>query len=270
MKGIKYALLLAVVVRFSIGCLAGSVTGNGDVALCLTEPGRHDFVFDGREAIVVTPDSVATGSPWIWRPAFFGAFDTVDRALLKKGFHVVYYDLTHGYGAPSTLSAGDRFYHFAVDSLGLSPKVTLEGLSRGGFFALQWAARNPLAVACVYVDAPVCNLLSWPGRQRADMWNDALQLWGISDADAQGECLAAFRTDLLQALIAAHVPVMAVCGDSDTEVPYEENMKVWRDRYSDMGGHVELILKPGVGHHPHSLENPEPIVDFILRYQPGE
>lgn len=111
MKGIKYALLLAVVVRFSIGCLAGSVTGNGDVALCLTEPGRHDFVFDGREAIVVTPDSVATGSPWIWRPAFFGAFDTVDRALLKKGFHVVYYDLTHGYGAPSTLSAGDRFYH---------------------------------------------------------------------------------------------------------------------------------------------------------------
>lgn len=55
MKGIKYALLLAVVVRFSIGCLAGSVTGNGDVALCLTEPGRHDFVFDGREAIVVTP-----------------------------------------------------------------------------------------------------------------------------------------------------------------------------------------------------------------------
>ena len=98
MKGIKYALLLAVVVRFSIECLAGSVTGNGDVALCLTEPGRHDFVFDGREAIVVTPDSVATGSPWIWRPAFFGAFDTVDRALLKKGFHVVYYDLTHGQG----------------------------------------------------------------------------------------------------------------------------------------------------------------------------
>ena len=25
-----------------------------------------------------------------------------------------------------------------------------------------------------------------------------------------------------------------------------------------------VILKPGVGHHPHSLEDPRPIVDFIL------
>lgn len=86
MKGIKYALLLAVVVRFSIGCLAGSVTGNGDVALCLTEPGRHDFVFDGREAIVVTPDSVATGSPWIWRPAFSEHSIRSIGHCLKKAF----------------------------------------------------------------------------------------------------------------------------------------------------------------------------------------
>lgn len=270
MKRLKCVLLLAVVIRFSVGCLAGSVTVQGDVASCLSMPGRHDFVFEGREAIVVTPDSVADGSPWIWRPAFFGAFDAVDKALLQEGFHVVYYDLTHGYGSPSALLAGDKFYRFAVDSLGLSPKTTLEGFSRGGFFVLQWAARNPSAVACIYVDAPVCNLLSWPGRQRADLWNDALRLWGIDDADAEGERLAAFRPDLLQRLAAARIPVMAVCGDSDTEVPYDENMKVWRDRYSDLGAPVELILKPGVGHHPHSLENPEPVVDFILRHQPGE
>jgi hypothetical protein len=28
---------------------------------------------------------------------------------------------------------------------------------------------------------------------------------------------------------------------------------------------VELIVKPGVGHHPHSLADPEPIVRYILK-----
>lgn len=231
--------------------------------------GRHDFVFDGREAIVVTPEHSSEGKPWIWRPAFFGLFDSVDRALLEKGFHVVYYDLTHGYGAPSTLDAGDRFYRFVVDSISLSPKVTLEGLSRGGFFVLNWAARNPSAVACIYVDAPVCNLLSWPGRQQSDLWKDALNLWNMTDEEATGECLAAFRMDLLEPLARAGVPVFTVCGDSDDVVPYKDNMQIWRDRYSALGAPVELILKPGIGHHPHSLENPEPIVDFILRHQPA-
>ena len=234
-----------------------------------TLQGRHDFVFEGREAIIVTPESPADGKPWIWRPAFFGLFDSVDNALLERGFHVVYYDLTHGYGAPATLDAGDRFYQFVVDSVGLSLKVTLEGLSRGGFFVLNWAARNPSAVACIYVDAPVCNLLSWPGRRQSDLWKEALQLWNMTDNDATGESLAAFRSDLLKRLVCAQVPVFAVCGDSDDVVPYEENMQIWRDRYSALGAPVELILKQGVGHHPHSLENPEPVVDFILRHQPA-
>ena len=35
-----------------------------------------------------------------------------------------------------------------------------------------------------------------------------------------------------------------------------------------MGGNVELIIKPGCDHHPHSLEDPQPVVDFIMRQQP--
>jgi len=37
-----------------------------------------------------------------------------------------------------------------------------------------------------------------------------------------------------------------------------------KTRYEALGGHVELILKPGVGHHPHSLEDPTPIDSWIL------
>ena len=35
---------------------------------------RYDFVHAGREATVVAPRKAAPGRPWIWRPAFFGAF----------------------------------------------------------------------------------------------------------------------------------------------------------------------------------------------------
>jgi hypothetical protein len=27
-----------------------------------------------------------------------------------------------------------------------------------------------------------------------------------------------------------------------------------------------LIVKKGIGHHPHSLKDPKPIVDFILQH----
>ena len=45
---------------------------------------RHDFQYEGRDAIVVEPQQAAKGRPWIWRPAFFDAFPSVDKALLEK------------------------------------------------------------------------------------------------------------------------------------------------------------------------------------------
>ena len=29
------------------------------------------------------------------------------------------------------------------------------------------------------------------------------------------------------------------------------------------GGDIKVIRKPGVGHHPHSLEDPTPIIEFV-------
>ena len=40
-------------------------------------------------------------------------------------------------------------------------------------------------------------------------------------------------------------------------------MQKVRDAYQAMGGVVEVIVKPDCGHHPHSLEDPTPVVDFI-------
>ncbi|MGN0228186.1 MAG: GDSL-type esterase/lipase family protein [Muribaculaceae bacterium] len=228
---------------------------------------RSDFTFLDREAIVVEPHQAAEGRPWIWRPAFFGAFPAVDIDLLNRGFHVVYYDLTHLYGSPRSLQLGTQFYEAMCRNYQLSPKVTLEGFSRGGLFVFRWAAANPQKVACIYADAPVCNVFSWPGKSRPDLFNDFLHEWGITEDDAKTFCHNPF--DELQPLAQANIPIISVCGGSDTVVPYDENMKVLAERYRQLGGLVEIIVKPECEHHPHSLTDPAPVSDFIVRNQPA-
>ena len=52
----------------------------------------------------------------------------------------------------------------------------------------------------------------------------------------------------------------------DDIVPWEENTGLIAERYEKLGGKIELIRKPGVGHHPHGLEDSTPIVDFIRKH----
>lgn len=229
---------------------------------------RYDYTIDGRAALMVIPQNPAPGNPWIWRPAFFGAFPSVDEALLKEGWHIGYYDVTHFYGTPESVSWAKDFYDDALQRFNLNPKATVEGFSRGGYFCFAWAAAYPETVASLYVDAPVCDLTSWPGREREDLWADMLKLWGVEDKDMT----SGFKGNALQqipAIAKAGIPIMAVCGGSDTVVPFKDNFEPVRDAYQALGGTVELILKPDCEHHPHSLENPEPVVDFLKRYAPG-
>ncbi len=64
------------------------------------------------------------------------------------------------------------------------------------------------------------------------------------------------------------IAIIAVCGGKDKVVPYDTNMKLLAERYRTLGGIVEIILKPDCDHHPHSLDEPSPVVDFIVRNQP--
>jgi len=228
---------------------------------------RYDFIYNNREAIVVAPKETVKGNPWIWRPAFFDAFPSVDIALLDKGFHVVYYDLTHLYGSPRSVLLGTEFYQYLQSTYTLSEKVTLEGFSRGGLFVINWAAKNPEKVACIYLDAPVCDVFSWPGRTNKALWNDLLKEWKLTDNKMDN--FTGNPIDNLAPLAQFKVPIISVCGGSDQTVPINRNMDILRKRYIRSGGPVELIIKPGVDHHPHSLEDPEPILNFILRNQPA-
>ena len=47
-------------------------------------------------------------------------------------------------------------------------------------------------------------------------------------------------------------------------MPFAENTLLLQERYEKLGGRIKVIVKKGIGHHPHSLKDPQPIVEFIL------
>ncbi len=230
---------------------------------------RYDFVVDGRNCFVVVPKVAAPEKPWIWRTEFFGHEPQADLALLAKGFHAVYMDVQNMYGAPVAIRHMDAFYDELTRQHGLAKKTVLEGFSRGGLFAFNWAAAHPDRVACIYADAPVCDIKSWPGGKghgdgSPGDWQNLLKVYGMTEAEAM-----AYRhnpIDNLEPLAKAGVPLLHVVGDADTGVPLAENTAVVERRYKQLGGQITVIVKKGVGHHPHSLKDPTPIVDFILKH----
>jgi alpha-beta hydrolase superfamily lysophospholipase len=74
--------------------------------------------------------------------------------------------------------------------------------------------------------------------------------------------------DNLAPLAKAKISILSVCGDADKVVPIEENTRLVEQRYKALGGHIEVIVKPGCDHHPHSLKDPAPIVEFVQKNTP--
>ncbi len=228
------------------------------------------FKVGGRSALLVVPAAPAAGNPWIWRTEFFGVDPQADVALLGKGFHVAYIDVGGMFGAPAALDAMDGFYDHVVKNHGLAAKTVLEGFSRGGLYAMNWAARHPDRVACIYLDAPVCDFKSWPGgggrsRFAGREWRQLLQAYGMSEEQARAYTLN--PVDNLQPLATAKIPILCVIGDRhDHIVPIEENTLKVEERYKTLGGEIEVIKKPNGGHRPHSLPDPTPIVDFVVKH----
>ncbi len=230
---------------------------------------RYDFVVDGRPCLAVVPKLAAPGNPWIWRTEFFGHEPQADLALLAKGFHAVYMDVQNMYGGPEAMRHMDAFYDELTQRHGLASRTVLEGFSRGGLFAFNWAAAHPDRVACIYADAPVCDFKSWPGGKGKGHgspgdWQNVLKVYGLTEAEAMAYKLNPL--DNLAPLARAGVPLLHVVGDADDAVPLDENTAVVEQRYKQLGGQITVIVKKGVGHHPHSLKDPAPIVDFILQH----
>ena len=240
-----------------------------------------DFNVGGRGALLVVPKTPAPGKHWIWRTEFFGIDPQADIALLGEGVYVAYIGVGGLHGAPVALDAMDLFYDHVIKTYGLNPKTVLEGFSRGGLYALNWAIRHPERVAGIYLDAPVCDFKSWPGggigsqgrlvKMYGREWGEVLAAYKMTDAEARAyKGNPIDKNENLAPLVKAKVPILCVCGDvQDWVVPIEGNTMALEKHYKELGGVITVIKKPGAGHRPHSLPDPTPIVNFVLKYTTG-
>jgi pimeloyl-ACP methyl ester carboxylesterase len=232
---------------------------------------RHTFKVGERTAWIVEPKAPLPGNPWSWCMEFPDAF--TDRcaapALLAKGFHHAHISVGNTFGSPGALKHFDAFYE-VLQSAGLAKRGALIGISRGGLYAHRWAAEHPDRVAVIYGDAAVFDFKSWPGgkgRGKASAWDWAslMKLYGFAN-EAEALAFKGNPVDTLEPLAKAKVALIHVVGDADVVVPPAENSAIVEVRFRKLGGVIEVIHKPGVGHHPHGLDDPKPVVDFIVKH----
>lgn len=224
-------------------------------------------------AYFVNPKKSLDGNPWIWRASFPDWHTDIDSILLSKGFHVAYVKVDNLYGSPYALQVWDVFYKYLTTEQGFAFKAALEGVSRGGLYVYGWAKRNPDKVTCIYNEAPVCDIKSWPGGKLsgpgdAALWKQLLEVYHITEQQA----LAYHDNpiDNLDGLAAFKVPVMHIIGIDDKLVPNAENTNILAQRYTALGG--PMMVYPVTagpqelsGHH-FPIENPEQWANLITGY----
>lgn len=230
---------------------------------------KRDLTIAGKSVTLVIPKTPAPGNPWVWHGEFFGHKPAPDIALLGKGFHLVYMKINDMLGSPPAVALWNQCYAELTTKHGLSKKPSLVGLSRGGLYCYNWAIANPDKVSCIYADAPVCDFKSWPGgkgkgKGSPPNWAFVMNLWGFKN-EAEALAYKGNPVDSLAPLAQQKVPLLHVFGDADDVVPWEENTGLIESRYKALGGPITLIRKPGIGHHPHGLDDSTPIVEFILK-----
>ena len=218
----------------------------------------YNFEYDGRESIVIVPEN-ANGE-WIWKTEFLYAFDQAEQALLKDGYTRVYYTVSHRFGSTEAVRLMHNFYHYVIKEFKLKEKCHLFGFSRGGLYAFNFALFYPEYVASIYLDAPVLDLKSWPP---ADSWDQEML---FKEYTLNKDTLLQYKgnpVDKLAEFFVLDIPLLVVAGAMDELVPLKENAGVLLDFCKENNISIQSIIKPTCGHHPHSLEDVNPIVAFI-------
>jgi pimeloyl-ACP methyl ester carboxylesterase len=227
---------------------------------------RIDFLFEGMEAILVFPAEANAEKNWMLKTEYFGAFqEGLELSMVKRGWHLAYVKNITRWCKDEDLDRKARFAEFLSREYGLYPKCVPVGMSCGGLIGVKLAARHPECISALYLDAPVMNFLSCPaglgGKCDNNMLPEFIEAMGM-DLSAL-ICYREHPMDKMPLLLANSIPVVLVYGDADTVVPYSENGALLEKYYRENNGTLLAIGKPGCNHHPHGLEDPTPIIEFM-------
>lgn len=226
-----------------------------------------NFTFDGKNAIIVLPKEPKSGKKWLFKTEYFGAFPNFEIEMLHRGYALAHVDNETRWCLQSDTIRQGAFAKYLHDEFDFAKKCLPVGMSCGGMQAVYFAARYPEMTAAIYIDAPVLNLLSCPcgvGLAHNELYDEFVGATGQTVSE-----MINYRNhpiDHVDELINAKIPVFLICGGDDHCVPYLENGKVLYDKYIAAGGDIWQIVKPGVDHNPHGLDDPTPLIEFVEKY----
>ncbi len=221
----------------------------------------------GRKLIIVHPGQETQNGHWVIKTEYFDAFPKVQIELLRQGYFLVYIENKTRWHLPEDTEAKAMVVDYMHKNYGLEKRCSVIGMSCGGMHGIYFASKYPEYVSCMYLDAPVVNLLSCPaglGKGTKDMFPEFEKATGMSLVD-----LISYRNhplDHVEHIAELNIPIILVCGDSDSVVPYNENGKLLVKIYRQKNAVIEVIIKNNADHHPHGLEDNTAIIDFINKY----
>ncbi len=233
---------------------------------------KENFSFDGRAAYIVKPVKALSGNPWIWRAYFPDWHNEMDSILLSIGFHIAFINCNDMYGSPAAMQVWEGFYQHLITQYSFAKKAALEGVSRGGLYVYGWAKRHPDKVSCIYAEAPVLDIKSWPGgkgkgKGNIETWKQCLSVYSLTEQEAMN--FTDNPIDHLESLAAYKVPLIHVVCKSDSIVPVEENTAILSKRYLQLGGIIRVDTMwdniTANGHH-FTIANPEKYADYISQF----
>lgn len=221
----------------------------------------YNFKFNNYNATVIIP--AEPNGEWIWKTEFLYAFDQAERGLVDLGYTRVYYEISDKYGSYKAVRLMYAFYKYVVQKFGLRNKCHLFGFSRGGLYAFNFALFYPECVSSVYLDAPVLDMKSWPPKGCVEQQQLFLE-YTLNEETLL--CFDENPVDNLKEFFNLKIPVLLIAGATDEVVSFEKNSGKLIKYCDENSITIEKIVKPLCGHHPHSLDDVMPIIQFIKKH----
>ena len=229
----------------------------------------EEFVFVERKAVIIYPNCEPIGKI-VLKTEYLGAFPSFDYAMLDRGYYLIHIFHQTRWASDEETDIMADFVRFCAEKLNASKRCILEGMSCGGLQATRLAEEYPELCAVMYLDAPVLNILSMVGlgestcEANITFWREIVATFGVNKSTIVNFRKSAI--DKMEPLIENNIPVIMLYGNADDVVLYEENGRVLENFYKEKGGIIKVISRSMCGHHPHCIDDPTVIVEFVEKY----